>query len=123
MKLLEDADLENMVSPFPDHTQLLLICIKLSNDDMGMEIEEDYVWELEEKLITLLADCDFAHYDGHEWGGGLAKIFLYSSDVDRLYKLAHKLLKNYNFTPDSKIILDYEGAENQFIIDPNKLPD
>jgi hypothetical protein len=109
---------------FPDHEQLLLISLKLSDGEMGSADDEDYVEDLERKLAKKVEDLDFAFWDGHEYGGGYAKIFLYSSDVDKLYKTIYKTLKNINFTPGSLVILQYSQTPlDHFIIDPNKLPD
>jgi hypothetical protein len=111
------------VSPFPDHKQLLLICLKLSDNEMGSEVDDEYVEELERQLISLTEELDFAHWDGHEYGGGYAKIFLYCTDVDLLYKASFKLLKHFQFTPASQIILQYgPPGSDQFVINPNKLP-
>ena len=124
MKLLDDVDLNNFASNFEEQQQLLLICIKLSDYDMGLEEEEEYVWDLEKKLIAKTNNCAFAHYDGHEWGGGFAKIFIYSSDVNKLYQHLYKTLKKFKFTQKSEIVLQYKLEPiDQFVINPNKLPD
>lgn len=123
MKQVSEAK-KDQNSRFPEHEQLLLISLKLSDGEMGSDDDEDYVEDLENKLVKKVENLDYAFWDGHEYGGGFAKIFLYSSDVDKLYKTIHKTLKNINFTPGSLIILQYsQNPMEHFIIDPNKLPD
>jgi len=91
---------------------------------MGSSEDEEYVEGIEEKLIQKVEELDFAFWDGHEYGGGYAKVFLYTSDVDKLYKSIYSTLKKINFTPGSLIILQYRHKDmDHFIIDPNKLPD
>lgn len=123
MKQIDEAK-KDTPTRFPEHEQLLLISLKLSDGDMGSIDDEEYVEDLERKLAKKVEDLDFAFWDGHEYGGGYAKIFLYSSDVDKLYKTIYKTLKNINFTPGSLVILQYSQTPmDHFIIDPNKLPD
>jgi phage gp16-like protein len=111
-------------SRFPEHEQLLLVTLKLSDSDMGSDEDTEYVENLEEKLIQKVEALDFAFWDGHEFGGGFAKIFLYTSDVDQLYKALYKTFKNINFTLGSCIVLQYSQTPMEhFVIDPNKLPD
>lgn len=123
MKQINESKKES-VSRFPEHEQLLLINLKLSDGETGTEDDNEYVESLEQKLVEKVENLDFAFWDGHEYGDGYAKIFLYSSDVDKLYKAIYKTLKNINFTPGSMIILQYSQTPlDHFIIDPNKLPD
>ncbi len=121
---MTDETPKNTQSRFPEHEQLLLISLKLSDSEMGSSEDEEYVEGIEEKLIQKVEELDFAFWDGHEYGGGYAKVFLYTSDVDKLYKSIYSTLKKINFTPGSLIILQYRHKDmDHFIIDPNKLPD
>jgi hypothetical protein len=122
MKLLTEEDLENLPRIDDGLDQLLLICIKLSDSELGSELDDEYVESLEMPIIKLLENTDFARYDGHEYGGGYAKIFLYSDDIDRLYKLLYKHLQAFNFTSGSQIILQY-STQDKFVIDPHKPSD
>jgi hypothetical protein len=123
MKQINESKKE-ATTRFPEYEQLLLLSLKLSDSETGGEEDLEYVESFEEKLVEKVESLDFALWDGHEYGGGYAKIFLYTSDVDKLYKSLYKTLKNLNFTPGSMIILQYKQTPMEhFVIDPNKLPD
>ena len=121
MKLLTEEELAKLPRIEDGLDQLLLIYLKLSDSELGSELDDEYVESLESPIINLLEMVDFARYDGHEYGGGYAKIFIYSNDLDSVYKLLHKSLKAFAFTPGSKIVLQYSQEEaDQFVIDPLK---
>ncbi len=111
-------------SAIPDQQQLLIVSLKLSDGETGNQDDNEYVEDLEQKLVEKVEELEFAFWDGHEFGEGYAKIFLYTTDVDLLYKELYKTLKNVNFTPGSLIILQYKQSPiEHFVIDPNKLLD
>lgn len=124
MKVLTEEEIDKLPKIDDGLEQLLLICIKLSDNDMGNDLDDEYVEGLEMDLIQMVDGLDFARYDGHEWGGGFSKIYIYTNEVDRLYKHLFKKLKAFSFTPGSHIILNYDKDQKEFFcIDPTKQPD
>lgn len=88
----------------------VLVFIKLSDDDFGAEDEREKIFALEEKLIQSIEEFRAGEYDGNEFGGGHATLYMYSHDADVLYDVVIKHFEGLDFIQDSYIIKRYGPA-------------
>jgi len=68
---------------FGEHA--FLIRVRLSDDELGTEADDEFVDYLEEAIRGALEHVQTpARWDGHEFGGGWAVIFCYGRDASAL---------------------------------------
>jgi hypothetical protein len=64
--------------------EALIVRLKLSDDEFGEWSEREAVYALEDRLIELFASRSFGEFDGHEFGGGFATLFMYGPSAERM---------------------------------------
>ncbi len=58
--------------------------MKLSDDGFGEYEEREAIFDLEERVEGVVQTAGAGEYDGHEFGGGWGKLYLYGPDARRL---------------------------------------
>lgn len=65
--------------------QALIIHLKLSDEEFGTEDERTELYNIEEQLRKAIDDKSAGYeVDGHEFGGGFCKLYLYGPDANVL---------------------------------------
>lgn len=73
--------------------RMMVISFPLDGGDQGDDEEREAIYELEEALDKQLAKMGGAFLDGHEFGGGEARIFMLCNS-DKAAKKASALLRD-----------------------------
>ena len=63
----------------------VIIHYALSDDQHGTVEDREAIFELEDRLATLMESQNLGEHDGNEFGGGEAVIYCYGPDADRLF--------------------------------------
>lgn len=63
----------------------VIIHYKLRDDDYGTEDERKAVYDLQERLEQAIETAGAGEFDGNEFGGGEAVLYMYGPDKDRLW--------------------------------------
>lgn len=74
-------------------SQALIIHLKLSDEDLGTDEDDDAVQALEDNLERAISAAAAGELDGHEFGGGECVIFLYGPSADLLFDIIEPHLK------------------------------
>ena len=64
--------------------EAVLIFLKLSDDGFGEYEEREAIFDLEEKVEAAVKENNAGEYDGHEFGDGWGKLYVYGADARRL---------------------------------------
>ena len=73
--------------------QDLLVVLRLSNRQMGVQAERHALEQLAERLEAAVRDAGAGEYDGDEIGGGECVLFFCGPDVDALIAVLRPLLQ------------------------------
>ncbi|MDX1987907.1 MAG: hypothetical protein SFV17_14560 [Candidatus Obscuribacter sp.] len=91
--------------------QALIIHLKLSDDELGSSSEQRQLMDLETKMRESIADPTLGNeVDGHEFGGGFCKFYLYGPNADELENKVKPLLKETTIRSGSFILKRYGAA-------------
>lgn len=100
-----------------DDDQALIIKIRLSDEDVGTEEDEDEMFKLDEELREAIAATQAGEYDGHEFGGGMFLVYIYGPSAERLFAVAWPILARREFKPGSCVIKRYgKPGANKVIV-------
>lgn len=75
--------------------QAVLVFLKLSDDEFGSFEEREAILDLEERIEATFQADEAAEYDGHEFGAGWARLFLYGRDCRQLTERVLPLLRDF----------------------------
>jgi hypothetical protein len=100
-----------------DNDQALIIKIRLSDEDMGTEEDEDEMFRLDEELRQAITAAQAGEYDGHEFGGGMFLVYIYGPSAERLFEVAWPVLARREFRLGSHVIKRYgkPGANKDIV--------
>ncbi|MES9540449.1 hypothetical protein [Actinomadura sp. NPDC000600] len=76
----------------------------LSGDGFGEEAEREAVYALEDHLEAVLEAAGSGEVDGHEFGAGAARIYLYGPDADALFRSVEPLLRRAGLPPTDAVL-------------------
>jgi hypothetical protein len=83
----------------PSVEHAVILHYKLSGDGVGTEAEREAVYALEDRLIGVIAESRSGEFDGNEFGGGEAVLYIYGPDKDRLWAAVEPVAKNFPLRP------------------------
>lgn len=115
MKILGPWPLTQEVTP--GREQAVIISMRLSNDHLGTQAEDDSLAQLEAQLDQRLTGSNVGEWDGHETGGGYHKIFLYGPCAERLSEAILLTVLEYAALPGSYLVKRFGeiGSDEQYI--------
>lgn len=74
--------------------QALLVFVKLSDDGFGEYGEREAIFDLEEKIEAAVKESNVGEYDGHEFGNGWGKLYVYGADARRLADIVLPIIRD-----------------------------
>jgi len=97
--------------------QAVIAYLKLSDNDLGQPDERDSVHALGEQLERLIKEQQAGEYDGDEFGGGYAKLYMYGPDANKLFAAVIDAIKKHSFRRGSYVIRRFgkPGAKEERI--------
>ncbi len=81
--MTERGRLSDQVNMGAQREEAVLIFLKLSDDSFGEYEEREAIFDLEEKIEAVVTE-QTGEYDGHVFGDGWGKLYLYGPDARRL---------------------------------------
>jgi hypothetical protein len=81
----------------------LLVNIRLSDDHLGTEDDRDEISSLTDALEGLLQANNLGEVDGDEFGKGYGIIYIYGTDVDKMFDFIAPIVKQR--IPSKRIFL------------------
>lgn len=88
-----------MPTPAVNDGHAVLLHFKLSGDEHGTEEERAEVFAIEERLEQLVAASGAGEFDGNEFGGGEAVLYLYGPDKDALWRAIEPQVRACSLRP------------------------
>lgn len=77
----------------------VILHYKLSDDTYGSVEERESVFELEERLGASIEAAEAGEFDGNEFGGGEAVLYMYGPDKDRLWRAIESAAREFPLRP------------------------
>jgi hypothetical protein len=90
-----------------DHA--VLVFLKLSDEGFGELDEREQIFDVEEKLEAAVSRNRIGEYDGHEFGQGWGKLYLYGPDARTLADAVLPILKDAKPRTGSYVVLRFGG--------------
>lgn len=72
----------------------VIVEITLSGEGLGEPVERDEVRRISRQIDAKLAQTAIGELDGDEFGGGIATLYLYGANADRLFDAVHPILSD-----------------------------
>ncbi|HEX2060547.1 MAG TPA: hypothetical protein VHK90_07390 [Thermoanaerobaculia bacterium] len=73
--------------------EAVLVFLKLSDDGFGEYEEREAIFDLEEKVEAAVKETGVGEYDGHEFGNGWGKLYVYGADARRLADIVLPIIR------------------------------
>ncbi len=98
--------------------QAVLVCLKLSNNEIGTSQERVDVSALRDRLIGALQRRELGEFDALEFGDGFGTISLDGANADRLSEVVLPVVRTFPARPGSYLLRRYgePGAREQSIV-------
>lgn len=64
--------------------EAVIVRLRLSGDEFGEWEEREAAYAIEDRLIAALEGTGSGEFDGHEFGGGFATLYMYGPSADRI---------------------------------------
>lgn len=77
----------------------VILHYKLSDDEYGSEDERESIYELEERLGESIEAARAGEFDGNEFGGGEAVLYMYGPDKDQLWRAVESAAREFPLRP------------------------
>lgn len=82
-----------------DEEHCVQLHFRLSDDDYGSEAEREAVYALQEQLRAAIVQAHAGEFDGNEFGGGKAVLYMYGPDKDRLWAAVEPAAREFPLRP------------------------
>lgn len=94
-----------------DGEHAVIVHLTLSSS-FGDDPERRKVWELEDRLTKIIEKAHVGEYDGNEFGGGEAVLYMYGPNADSLFATVEPLIRSLQPLTGSFAIKRYGGADD-----------
>ncbi len=114
-KILHTEPVEPTLGP-PE--QATLICLKLSDDEIGDSGERQAIATLRDNLIRAVQKQEVGEFDTLEYGDGFGTLTFNGTSADRLAAVVLPLVRTYSSQPGSYLVKRYgdDGAREQSVV-------
>ena len=114
-KILHTEPVEPALEP---SEQATLVCLKLSDDEMGSSEERQAISLLRDNLIRAVQERDAGEFDTLEYGDGFGTLTFKGTSADRLTAVVLPVVQAYSLQPGSYLVKRYgeEGAREQSVV-------
>ena len=105
--------MESGVNYMAQHGHAVIICVKLSNDDLGEPAEREDFLDLEDACLDALEEQpELGEVDGIEEGDGYFRIVCFGPDADALFGALESTLRARELPGGSYAIKRFGVAED-----------
>ncbi|HKD41068.1 MAG TPA: hypothetical protein VKB87_12365 [Myxococcaceae bacterium] len=114
-KILHSEPVEPALEP---SEQATIVCLKLSDDEMGSCEERQAISLLRDNLIRAVQERDAGEFDTLEYGEGFGTLTFNGTSADRLAAVVLPVVQAYPLQPGSYLVKRYgeEGAREQSVV-------
>jgi hypothetical protein len=84
--------------------EALVIHLKLSDTEFGSFEERERAFSIEDRLESALRNAAQGEYDGHEFGDGWCRFYLYGEDANALAEAVLPVLTSFATLPGSFVL-------------------
>ena len=114
-KILRTEPVEPALGP---SEQATVICLKLSNDEMGTSQERQALSALRDRLIGAVQEREVGEFDTLEYGDGFGTLSFNGASADRLAEVLLPVVRSFASHPGSYLVKRYgeQGAREQSIV-------
>jgi hypothetical protein len=91
--------------------EAFIVSIKLSGDQFGGVDEREGIFRLEDALCEAIDRSNAGEFDGNEFGGGFAVLYMYGPSAIRLAKAVMPVLKAFRVPAGSYAVKRYGKPE------------
>lgn len=97
------------------HQQAVLVCLKLSDEEIGTSEERQSAFALADRLIQAVQTSDVGEFDDNQFEEGFCTISLSGMNADRIADAVMPVLQSYPAAPGSYVMRRYgdDGAREQ----------
>jgi hypothetical protein len=81
----------------------------LSDQEFGSFDERENAFSLEDRLRDAVMDSAIGEYDGHEFGEGWCRFYIYGADADALAEVVIPILRGFSPPPAGSFIVKRFG--------------
>lgn len=74
----------------------LIVHIKLSDQEFGSFDERENAFTVEDRLQDAVKDLEVGEYDGHEFGEGWCRFYIYGDDADAMAEAVLPILREFS---------------------------
>ncbi len=92
-----------------EQEQAVLVHLKLSDDSLGDTQDEEAMFALFERFMTLMEGSGLGEFDGHEFGGGFCTFFFYGPSADQIFARIQPVVMAYPSRKGSYLIKRFGG--------------
>jgi hypothetical protein len=86
------------------NTEALFIRLKLSDAEFGDWSEREAAFVIEDALVGVFSAGTLGEFDGHEFGGGFATLFMYGPSADRMAEAVLPIVNGFQLRSGSVLI-------------------
>jgi hypothetical protein len=90
------------------NTDALIICLKLSDGEFAEWSEREATDVIEDALVDVFSAGALGEFDGHEFGGGFATLFMYGPSADQMAEAVIPVLNGF-FLKDGSVLIKRFG--------------
>ncbi len=114
-KMLRTEPVEPALGP---SEQATVICLKLSNDEMGTSQERQAISALRDRLIGAVQEREVGEFDTLEYGDGFGTLSFNGASADRLAEVLLPVVRAFASLPGSYLVKRYgeQGAREHSIV-------
>jgi hypothetical protein len=84
--------------------QAVVIHLRLSDEAFGSFDERESAFTLEDRLGDAIADSAIGEYDGHEFGEGWCRFYMYGDDANVIADAVLPVVRNVSPRPGSFLV-------------------
>ncbi len=118
LPVLDAGSINSMNADKADASEAVIVRLKLSDAEFGEWSEREATYTLEDQLIDVFAGgAALGEFDGHEFGGGFATLYMYGRSADRIAEAVLPVLAQGQHRAGSTLVKRFgpPGAPEQTI--------
>ena len=77
----------------------VIVHLSITGDEFGEVAEREEIFALEDRLIAAIDSAGVGEFDGNEFGGGEAVLYMYGPDADALFEEVEPILREFPVRP------------------------
>ena len=89
----------------------VIVHFSINGDEFGEVAEREEIFALQDRLIAAIDGAGVGEFDGNEFGGGEAVLYMYGPDADALFEVVEPILRAFPARPAWCVLRYGEAAD------------